>query len=84
MKNNLNKIFAIIWGQCISGVQSVSKEEANFEQEEGDVNCLCLLKNVKKITAGIDNKDNKKSMLHEALISFFTMRQGETDSKNLF
>ena len=48
LMNNLNKIFAIIWGQCISGVQSVSKEEANFEQEEGDVNCLCLLKTVKK------------------------------------
>ena len=48
------------------------------------MNCLCLLKNVKKITAGIDNKDNKKSMLHEALISFFTMRQGETESNNSF
>ena len=32
-KKNLNKLFAIIWGQCTSGVQSVLKEEANFEQK---------------------------------------------------
>ena len=48
LMNNLNKIFAPIWGQCISGVKSVSKEEANFEQEGGDVNCLWLMKTVKK------------------------------------
>ena len=40
LKNNLSKIFAIVWGQCMSGVQSVLKGEANFEQEEKDVKFL--------------------------------------------
>ena len=39
-KKNLNKNFAIILGQCTSGVKSVLKVEANFEQEGEDVNCL--------------------------------------------
>ena len=65
LKNNLNKSFSIIWGQCTSSVQSVLKGEANFEQEEEDVKFLCILKTLKKITAGIDNKDNKKFMIHE-------------------
>ena len=67
-------------------MKSILKGESNSEQKEEDVNCLWLLKTVKKITAGIYNKDNKKFMLHEALRSFFTMRQEETDSnasKNL-
>ena len=52
--------------------------------EEEDVSCLWLLKTVKKIIAGIDNKDNKISMLYEALMSFFTMRQEETESNDSF
>ena len=34
LKNNKSKKMAILLGQCTSGVQSVFKEEANFEQEE--------------------------------------------------
>ena len=84
LKNNLNKCFAIIWGQCTSGVQSILKGEANFKQEEEDVNCLWLLKTVNKITAGIKNKDNKQFMLYEELMYFFTKRQGETNSNDSF
>ena len=62
MKNNLNKIFAIIWGQYTSGAQSVLKGEANFEREEEVVHCPWLLKAVKKTTAGINNKENKQFM----------------------
>ena len=40
LKNNLSKIFAIVWGQCTSGVQSVLKGEENSEQEEKDVKFL--------------------------------------------
>ena len=64
LKNNINKIYAIVWGQCISGVQSVLKGEEDFEKRKEDVDCLWLLKSIKKITAGIDNKDNKQYILH--------------------
>ena len=47
------------------------------------MNCLCLLKTVKKITARSD-KDRKQFMLHESLMYFFTMRQGETESNDSF
>ena len=40
LKNKVDKIFSIIWGQCRSGVQSVLKGKANLEWEEEDVNCL--------------------------------------------
>ena len=65
-------------------MQSVFKGEAIFEQEEEDVNCLWLLEIVKKITTEIDNKCNKQFMLHKSLMSFFTVSQGETESKNSF
>ena len=39
---------------------------------------------MKKITSRIDNKNNTQFILHEALLSFFTMRQGETESNNSF
>ena len=45
---------------------------------------LWLLNTVKKITSGIDNKDNKQFMLHKALMYFFTVRQGETESNGVF
>ena len=84
LKNNINKIYAIVWGQCTSGVQSVLKGEEDFEEREEDVDCLWLLKSIKKITAGIDNKDNKQYTLHESIMCFFTMRQGETESNDSY
>ena len=42
------------------------------------------MKTVKEISARIDNNNNKQFILHESLISFFTMRQGETESNNSF
>ena len=48
------------------------------------MNFLWLPKTVKKITSGIDNRDNKQFMLHKSLISFFTIRQGEIESNNSF
>ena len=60
LKNNINKIYAIVWGQCTSGVKSVLKGEEDFEKREEEVDCLWLLKSIKKITVGIDNKDNKQ------------------------
>ena len=62
LKNNLNKKKCYHLGSMHN---SVLKGEANFEQEEEDVKFLCILKTLKKITAGIDNKDNKKFMIHE-------------------
>ena len=69
IKSNLDKNFAIIWGQCPSGVQAALKGDALFEVKEEEHNCIWLLNAVKNITAGIDNKDNKQYVLHEALLS---------------
>ena len=43
-----------------------------------------IVKRRKKITAGIDSKDNQQYILHEALISFYNMRLGNTDSNDSY
>ena len=39
---------------------------------------------VKKITAGINNKDNKQYVLHKALLLLYAMRQGDTELNNSY
>ena len=59
LKNNINKIYAIVWGQCSSSLQAVIKGHDDFEMRHKRRDVVWLFEQVKVVTAGIDNKSNK-------------------------
>ena len=58
-KDNLVKIFGLVWGQCSVGLQTSLKGEKGYEAAVDDHDVVWLLKTVQKVVAGVDMKANK-------------------------
>ena len=84
LKNNMNKIYAIVWGQCSSSLQAVLKGDDDFERKHKKRDAVWLLEQIKVVTSGIDNKSNKYKNLLATLTQLFTMRQGDTEANDKF
>ena len=83
-KDNLVKIFGLIWGQCSTGLQTSLKGESGYEDAVDDHDVVWLLDTAQKVVAGVDMKANKLFVEQEALITFVTMRQGATEPTDGF
>ena len=83
-RDNLVKIYGLIWGQCSSGLQTSLKGEQGYDAAVDDHDVLWLLENVQKVVAGVDMKANKLFVEQETLITFTTMRQGTTEATDAF
>ena len=84
LKNNINKVYAIIWGQCSSSLQAVIKGDDNFDIRHRRRDVVWLLTQIKTVSAGIDNKSNRYKNLYGALLQLLTMRQGENESNDKY
>eukprot|EP00957_Ditylum_brightwellii_P004364 330947-Ditylum_brightwellii.AAC.1 len=82
--DNIDKIFAYTWGQCTSSLILLIVGLSKYEDKAATCDMIWLLENLKLATAGIDSKSNKYDKLIEALLMFFTMRQGVMESNNGF
>ena len=80
IKENTNKIYGIVFGQCTPSLQPVLKGVTEYENKSKDCDFLWLLEEVNKITAGVDVKEKPRLHLIEQLISFVTMYQGTTET----
>ena len=77
MENNMFKIYGLMKGQCSHSLRAVLKKETKFKEKDTAQDVLWLLKKLRGLTSGLDNKSNKRCNLFEALMAFVTMRQGE-------
>ena len=84
MYDNRVKLYTYVWGQCLSGVRSVIMGEELFKQKHGKKDILWLLERVKLVTSGLDTKSNKYNNMYETMMTFLTMRQGETESNSTY
>ena len=84
LKNNINKVYAVVWGQCTSSLQAVLKGNGDFETRHKKRDVLWLFGQIKIVTAGIDSKSNPYKNLQTALLQLLTMRQGETEANDKF
>lgn len=64
LKSNVDKIYGLVKGQCSSSLKTVIKQDAEYEEENGEQNVLWLLEKLKEVTSGLDTKSNKRSNLH--------------------
>ena len=84
LKNNMSKIYVIVWGQCSSCLQAIIKGDNDYDSKHKRRDVIWLFDQIKITTAGIDNKSNKYKNLLASLMTLFTMRQGETESNDKF
>ena len=84
LRNNINKLYAVVWGQCTSSLQAVLKGNDEYEVKHKKRDVLWLFGQIKIVTAGIDNKSNKYMNLQTALLQLLTMRQGDTEANDKF
>ena len=80
--NNIEKIYATIWGQCTQSLQGIVRNIDEYKKKAQSFDVIWLLEQLKKITSGIDVKLNKRAVLHDQLLTFLTMRQGATESND--
>ena len=59
LASNVNTIFAKVWGQCSEGLQNMIKYSDKYEARERLKDTVWLLKELKKVTTGIDALGNK-------------------------
>ena len=75
-------IFGVVFGKCTLSLQSVLKGVPGYEKKPKDCNCLWLMEELNKITAGVDVKSNPRLPPLEHLIKFFTIRKEPTERNN--
>ena len=82
MKDNFVKVYGVIWGQCSSALQAVIKDDTDYRQKSTSHDLVWMLKQIKKITSGIDVKANPYMTLVDALLSLLNMRQQSSESND--
>ena len=81
---NVKRIYGLIKGQCSHSLRALLKQEKDYEDKDRQQDALWLLKQLKKITSGLDSKSNKRCNLFDALYAFITMRQGNDESDSAY
>ena len=80
LETNMLKIYGLIKGQCSHSLLAILKQEKEYDQKNSSQDVLWLMEKLKKLTAGLDNKSNKRCNLFDALYALVTMKQGDTES----
>ena len=78
----VTKLYALIWGQCTDGLQSVLKMDAEYEEKTKSFDGVWLLRTIKKILAGVTNYRNGAILLREKLYRLLSTRQFPDESLN--
>ena len=79
IRDTLDKMYGILWGQCYYGINSIIRINKYFKDKSDVSNCLWLLERVKEVTLGLDFKSKKCYNLHEAMLKFLIMIQGQQE-----
>jgi len=82
INQNINKIYGLVIGQCTPALCSTLKSNAEYKDKSTDYDALWLLKKLKVLTAGVDQKDNPAYTIHEQMLYFFNIKQGQGESDN--
>ena len=84
MMSSLDRIFALVWGQCSQGLTSALKHTKDFQGKQDSCDVIWLLQQVKELTSGIDYKTNKYFRYQQAMLKFWTIKQGQYESTDAF
>ena len=82
MVNNIDSIYAKIWGHCTDPLQNMIKQLKQFTVKHKEKDVTWILNNLKTVSTGIDSLGNKHVNYFNALKYFVNMRQGPLEGNN--
>ena len=72
---NIEKLFALVLGQCTQGLVAEIKAENEYENKAKMNDALWLLMKIKVISAGVDSRVNRIFTYHEKLVDLVLLKQ---------
>jgi len=84
LEENIEKVWAFVWGQCSHGLQEVIMTEQDFDDKEDDFDVIWLLEKLKLASSGIDGRGNKHKILIDSMLKFLNICQNERESNDEF
>jgi hypothetical protein len=81
VKDNMYKLYSIVWGQCTSSLQEELQGLEDFELKDFDFDVKWLLQSIKLTSAGIDKCTiNINESVFAAVRKFYTFKQQESEN----
>ena len=75
VKSNLKKIYSLVYGNCIEGVQTMLKADSDYEVKSQHFDYEWWFKKMKAIVSVLDTKVNARVSLIAAIANFINMKQ---------
>jgi len=79
LTRNLQKFYALVWGQCSDDVQHDVESREDYEEIAEDNNVIKLLEILKGLAHNFVDQVYKVQSLHQAKRSFYLLHQGNDD-----
>ena len=83
-KDNLKKLYSIIWGQCSDQLQSAIKYVKDFDLKNNAKDIVWLLRELQRETAGIDSLGNKHVNYIKALKALLNIKQHNDENDEVY
>jgi hypothetical protein len=84
LENNKETLCGFIWGQCSNALKEIIKGDSDYMEKFKNYDCIWLLKKIKMITSGIDEKANKHKSLIDSITTLMTMKQGQYETNDAY
>ena len=75
IKAYLKKMYSLIYGNCTESVQTMLKEDTEYEGKSKIFDYKWLLDKVKTVVSGLDTKVNLRVFLHDVMFDFILLKQ---------
>ena len=82
-EENKEKLYSIIWDQCIDVMQSKLQNKTTFQEIDKEIQCLNLLKKTKGVIFSFKSQQFLIMFMHIAYQKYFNSTQGKNESLNL-
>ena len=82
LRRNLEKVYGLIWGQCLAGLQTYIKGLSHYNTGSSSFDALWLLREIKKTKSDIDDKANAYVSMHDAISQLYRIKQEKQESNN--
>jgi len=80
VKTNIDKVYALVWGQCTDELQEAIKLETEFATKAAEFDGFWFLDQVEKRLAGVTDTKNAYVLLRNKMVQYLTTCQYDNES----
>ena len=80
VNTNINKVYALVWGQCTDGLQEAIRLKTDFGKKSAEFDGFWLLEQVEKKLARVTNTKNACILLRNKMVQYLTTCQYDNES----